>query len=62
MPKTEAQTRATLKYDAKAYDRIGLIVRKGRKAKIKSHAESKGESMNKFINRAIDEAIERDNT
>lgn len=31
---------------------------KGKKDKIKAHADSKGESVNAFINRAIDEAIE----
>lgn len=41
-------------------DRINLTVPKGKKDKIKSHAESKGESVNAFINRAIDETISRD--
>ena len=60
MPKTDAQKRATQKYDAKAYDRIGLIVPKGKKANLQAHAESSGESLNGFVNRAIDETIERD--
>ncbi|MGM9682020.1 MAG: Arc family DNA-binding protein [Eubacteriales bacterium] len=42
------------------YDEIKVRVFKGKKEKIKAHAESKGESVNSFINRAIDEAIERD--
>ena len=37
---TEAQKRASAKYNAKAYDRIELKVKKGHKAKIKAHAES----------------------
>ena len=45
---------------AKAYDRISLIVPKGKKDIIKAHAEAHSESVNGFINRAIDEAIERD--
>lgn len=60
--KGTSQTRAKNKYNAKAYDRIALQVKKGRKEIIKAHAESKGESLNGFVNRAIDEAIERDNT
>ena len=45
---------------AKAYDRISLIVPKGKKDIVKTHAEARSESVNGFINRAIDEAIERD--
>lgn len=56
-----AQTRAKNKYNAKAYDRVALQVKKGRKDIIKQHAEQHGESLNGFINRAIDETIERDN-
>ena len=55
-----AQTRAKNKYNAKAYDRIALQVKKGKKEILKAHADSKGESLNGFINRAIDETIERD--
>jgi len=48
------------RYNDKNYDRINLVVSKGNKELIKSHAESQGESTNAFINRAIAEAIERD--
>ncbi len=48
------------KWNRANYDRIELIVQKGRKAEIKAHAESQGESVNGFINRAIDEAMERE--
>ncbi|MEE0266282.1 MAG: hypothetical protein U0L18_11445 [Acutalibacteraceae bacterium] len=61
MALTEAQKRANAKYNAKAYDRVELKVKKGKKETIKAHAEQQGESLNGFINRAIDEAIERDN-
>ena len=57
---TEAQKRASAKYNAKAYDRIELKVKKGHKAKNKAHAESHGESVNGFVNRAIDETMERE--
>ena len=55
-----SQTRAKNKYNAKAYDSLRVVVKKGRKDIIKAHAESQGESLNGFVNRAIDEAMERD--
>lgn len=57
---SKAQTRASNKYAAKAYDRVALLVKKGQKDQIKAHAEAHGESLNGFINRAIDETIARD--
>ena len=60
MALTKAQKKANAKYNAKAYDRIELKVKKGRKDLIKAHAESKGESINGFVNRAIDETMERE--
>ena len=58
MGKTSAA--AKNKYNAKAYDRINVVVPKGKKAEIQAHAETKGESINGFINRAIDKMIEQD--
>lgn len=55
-----ASTKAKNKYNAKAYDRIALQVKKGEKDVIRAHAESKGESLNGFINRAIDETMKKD--
>ena len=55
----KAQTRASNKYAAKAYDRIALQGKKGEKDKIKAHAESRSESLNGFINRAISETMRR---
>lgn len=49
------------RYMAKAYDRINILVPKGRKDTIKAHAEGQGESMNSFISRAIDHQMEQDN-
>ncbi len=49
------------RYMAKAYDRINILVPKGRKDTIKAHADERGESMTGFITRAIDETMERDN-
>ena len=47
------------RYIEKAYDRINLTVKKGKKEIIKAHADAQGTSVNDFINRAIDEKIER---
>ena len=60
MSPTEAQKRANAKYNAKAYDRIELKVKKGKKEVIKSHAENHGQSLNGFINEAIDEKMNRE--
>ena len=49
------------KYNAKNYDRIQLVVPKGRKSYLKAHAEKQGESLNSFMSRSADETIERDN-
>ena len=45
------------KYNEKSYDRIQLVVKKGKKEEIKSFAESKGYSLNGFVNEAIDEKM-----
>lgn len=50
----KAQTRATNKYAKNNYERISLFVSKGKKEKIKAHAENNGESINGYINRLID--------
>ncbi len=55
------QTKASNKYNAKAYDRIALQVKKGERDKLREHAQQHGESLNGFINRAIDETMRRDN-
>ena len=57
MPLSEARKRANAKYNQKAYDRVELKVKKGKKEEIRLFAESQGESLNAFINRAIAEAM-----
>lgn len=47
------------KWAAKAYDRINLVVPKGKKALLQAVAQEQGESLNGFINKAIDDAVER---
>ena len=57
----KSNQRAVNKYVKNNYDRVNLTVPKGKKEKIKAHAEAQGESVNGFINRAIDSQMERDN-
>ena len=60
-PKTsKAHQRATNKYIAKSYERIGLNVPKGCRAKIQEFAAKDGESVNNFINRLIIEAMQQE--
>ena len=50
---SEAQNKASQKYNAKAYDRLAIRVYKGQADQIKAYAESHGESLNGYINRLI---------
>lgn len=54
---TEAQKQATARYNKKAYDRIDIIVPKGKRKIIQDFAKKRGLSTNKFINEAIDKAM-----
>lgn len=58
MAYSEAQKKATKKYNLKAYDRIELQVYKGEKEKIKQHAESLGLSLNAYITGLIRKDME----
>lgn len=61
MPTVKAsQRKATDKYIKEKTDEIKIRVPKGKKEKIKEHAESTGESVNSFINRAINITMEND--
>ena len=57
MAYTEAQKEATARYNKKAYDRIDIVVPKGKRENIKAFAASRGVSVNKLINDAIDKAM-----
>ena len=46
------------KYNEKAYDRIQLVVKKGKKEEIKAYAEEHGYSLNSFVIEAIDEKMQ----
>lgn len=51
----KTQTQWSNEYNAKAYDRIALQVRKGRREQIRAHAAGHGESINGYINRLIEQ-------
>ncbi len=61
MPASKAQQKAVAKYESANYDKVLLRLEKGKREKIKAHAESMGETTNGFIKRAIDNQISRDN-
>ncbi len=54
MKYSNAQQEATARYNKKTYDRIEVIVKKGRRQVIKDFAASQGKSLNKFICDAIE--------
>lgn len=45
----KSQQEATARYNKKAYDRINVIVPKGKRQLIKDYATSQGKSLNGFI-------------
>ena len=56
---TTAQSRASAKYNAKAYEEIKLRVKTGDKEIIRAYAESKGLSLNGYINKLIDQDMKQ---
>lgn len=49
----------TNEFNKQAYDRISLMLKKGKKEIIQQKAKENGESVNAFINRAIDLLLEK---
>lgn len=45
----KSQKEATARYNKKAYDRINIVVPKGKRQIIKDYAASQGKSLNRFI-------------
>lgn len=60
MAPTEAQKRASAKWQKEKVEDIRFRVPKGKKAVFKAHAEKCGESVNAFLLRAAEETMERD--
>lgn len=57
---SEAQRKAVAKYNAKAYDRIELKVKKGQKSLIQEVAAQQGQSLNGYIKNALETKIKAD--
>lgn len=55
MAYSEANKRATIKYQKKAYDRLELKVKKGDKEKITNRANELNKSVNTYIKDLINE-------
>jgi predicted DNA binding CopG/RHH family protein len=55
----KTSTKSKNKYNAKAYDRIALSVKKGQREVIRQHAASKGLSLNGYINQLIDDDMKK---
>ncbi len=53
MAMSEARKKANEKYNAKAYDQIKTLVKKGQREQIKAYAEKRGMSLNGYINKLI---------
>lgn len=61
---SEAKKRANKKWNdanmKERYDRVQLVLPKGRKQEIQAEAERRGQSVNRFINELINEALSPD--
>lgn len=55
---SKPQTRASNKYNAKAYDRLAIQVKKGRKSEIQAAAQKQGESLNSYVVKAVEQRME----
>lgn len=56
MGKTSAAVKN--KYATKVYDRLQIIVKKGKKAEIQAAAEKQGESLNAYVTEAVRRRME----
>ena len=56
----DSQKEATARYNKKTYDRINIIVKKGRRQIIKDYAASQGKSLNRFICDLIDAEMNKE--
>jgi len=58
--KTKASTIAKNKYNAKAYDSLRIVVKKGQKQAIEAIARDNNESINGYVKKAIKGQIKSD--
>ena len=59
MAYSDAQKEATARYNKKKYDRISVVVPKGKRQVIAEFAAKQGKSLNGFICAAIDEQMKK---
>ena len=59
MAYSDAQKEATARYNKKAYDRIEIKVKKGRKSQIVDYAAGQNKSVNQFIVDLIEEEMNK---
>ena len=57
---TAAVKRAKEKYEAKAYDRLSVVLIKGKKEEIQAAAAAAGLSVNAWVSQAIDEKLQKE--
>ena len=50
MPTTKSQQRAVNKYIKGNYDRLNILIPKGRKQMIEAYAKERGDSINSLVN------------
>ena len=60
MPTTKAGQKAVNKYMRENYDRVNIMVPKGRREVWKEFAAKHGLSMNALVNQSVEEKIESD--
>ena len=61
MPVSDAQKKAVTRYDAKAYDKFLVRVKKGEKAEIEEAAKTSPEgSLNGYVVSAVKQRMDRD--
>lgn len=58
MAQSKAHIKASNKYNAKAYDRLNIMVKKGQKEKIQERANSLGLSLNGYITQLIEKDMQ----
>lgn len=54
---SKASTKAKNKYNAKAYDSLRIVVKKGNKSIIETAAKKEGKSINGFVLEAVNEKL-----
>ncbi len=60
MAKTKTSNAVKRRYNEKAYERLSIIVHKGRKPLIQAAADAAGESLNGYVIGAVEARMERE--